>query len=349
MITTKEFGTMEDGKVVSMYSISNSKGFQADVINYGAILVNLFTPDKDGKLRDVVLGFDKLESYYVNPSFFGSTIGPIANRTKDAKFELNGEVYQLEDNEDGNNLHSHITKGLHKVYWDAEVSEADNAVTFTKEMADLENGFPGNKVIKVTYTVTEDNEVKIDYAATSDKDTILNLTNHTYFNLSGHDSGNMEHSRIMIKADRYTEIVKGAIPTGNLPSVKGTPMDLTELVAIGAHTDDDFEQLTLVGGYDHNYAISKETEGVEKISEVIDDKSGIILETYTDLPGVQLYVGNFIVDQDGKNGAKYGRRHAFCLETQYFPNSANEPNFEKPVFGPNKPYATTTIYKFKTV
>lgn len=347
MVTTKEFGKMADGKVVNMYSISNSKGFQADVINFGAILANLFVTDKDGVKRDVVLGFDDLESYYDNGCFFGSTIGPNANRIKGATFEIDGKSYQLDPNENGNNLHSHREKGLHKVFWDAEV--ADNAVTFTCSMADGEIGFPGNRTFKVTYTVTEENEVKIDYVATTDAVTTINLTNHSYFNLGGHDSGKIEDERIMIKADKYTEIVPGAIPTGNLPDVKGTPMDLTDFVRVGEHVEDDFEQLTMVQGYDHNYVISKETDGVEKVAEVIDDQTGIGMEVYTDLPGVQFYAGNCISPQKGKSGATYDKRSALCLETQYFPNSINEAGFEKPITTPDKPYSTTTIYKFYTV
>lgn len=347
MVTTKEFGKMADGKVVNMYSISNSKGFQADVINYGAILVNLFVEDKNGIKRDVVLGYDKLEDYYDNGCFFGSTIGPNANRIKDAKFVIDGTTYELDANENGNNLHSHRDKGMHKIFWDAEVSE--NAVAFTCTMADGEIGFPGNRNFKVTYTVTEDNEVKIDYEATTDKTTVFNLTNHSYFNLGGHDSGKIEDERIMIKADRYTEIVPGAIPTGKLPEVKGTPMDLTELIKVGAHADDDFEQLSMVMGYDHNYVIAKETDTVEKVSEVIDDNTGICMETYTDLPGIQFYAGNCITPQTGKGGAKYEKRSALCLETQYFPNAVNEPDFASPVFTPDQKYTTTTIYKFFTV
>lgn len=349
MVTTKEFGKTTDGKVVNLYCISNSKGFEADVMNYGAILVNLFVANKDGVKRDVVLGFDQLESYYDNGSFFGATVGPNANRIKDAKFELNGKTYQLDVNDNANNLHSHKDKGLHKVYWEAEISEAQDAVTFVTSMKDGEIGFPGNRDFKVTYTVTEENELKITYAATSDAQTTINMTNHSYFNLSGHDSGRIEDTRIKIKASRYTEVVPGAIPTGNLPSVKGTPMDLTEFIAVGAHINDDFEQLTLVKGYDHNYPIDKETDGIEKVAEIIDDKAGIGMEVYTDLPGIQFYAGNCIVPEQGKNGALYDERSGLCLETQYFPNSINEPNFEKPVFGPDKPYNTTTIYKFYTL
>jgi aldose 1-epimerase len=348
VVTVKEFGKTTEGKVVNLYCISNSKGFEADVINYGAILTNLFVTDKDGVTRDVVLGFDKLEDYYGNGSFFGATVGPNANRIKDAKFELNGKMYHLDANDNANNLHSHAQKGLHKVYWNAEIWASGDAVTFTTAMKDGELGFPGNRTFHVTYTVTEDNELKITYNADSDAETIINMTNHSYFNLSGHDAGRIEDTRIKIKATRYTEILSGAIPTGNLPSVKETPMDLTEFIAVGAHVDDDFEQLVMVQGYDHNYPIDKETDGIEKIAEIIDDKSGIGMEVYTDLPGVQFYAGNCIGEERGKNGVNYGKRSGLCLETQYFPNAINEPNFEKPVFGPDKPYNTTTIYKFYT-
>lgn len=344
MVTTREFGKTKDGRIVNLYSIANSKGFQADVINFGAILVNLFVPDKNGGKKDVVLGFDKLESYYGNGSFFGATVGPNANRIKDAIFEINGKTYQLDVNDNENNLHSHEEKGLHKTFWEAKTS--DNAVTFTCSMKDGEIGFPGNRDFEVTYAVTEDNELKITYHAVSDADTLINMTNHSYFNLSGHDSGRIEHVRIKIKASRYTEVVPGAIPTGRLLPVKGTPMDLTEFIAVGAHVSDDFEQLTMVHGYDHNYPIDKETEGIEKVAEIIDDQAGMGMEVYTDLPGIQFYAGNCIGPEKGKGGADYGERSGLCLESQYFPNAINEPEFESPVFGPGKPYETTTIYKF---
>ena len=346
MITVKEFGKTKDGKEVSLYSIKNSMGMQADVTDFGAILVNLFVPTAGGDKLDVVLGYDKLSDYETSGSYFGATIGPSANRIKGAKFTINGTEYSILANENGNNLHSDGEHGFHKVVWDASVNDDENSVTFSLKQEDGALGFPGNRTFTVTYKVTDDGEVAIIYTGASDKDTVMNLTNHTYFNLDGHDSGSMEESTVMIKADRYTEIVPGAIPTGNLPEVAGTPMDLTSPHKVSEHCDDAFEQLVLTSGYDHNYVISKETDGVEKVAEVMAAKSGIIMEVYTDLPGIQFYAGNFIDTHTGKGGASYARRMGLCLETQYFPNAINEPAFESPVFGPNKPYKTTTIYKF---
>lgn len=346
MITVKEFGKAADGTVASLYTLNNSKGMQADVTNFGAILVNLFVPTADGEKLDVALGYDKLEDYMTSGSCFGATIGPSANRIKGAKFTINGKEYQILANENGNNLHSDADKGFHKVFWDAKVNEDDNSVTFSLKQADGHLGFPGNREFTVTYKLSEDCELAIIYTGASDQDTIMNLTNHSYFNLDGHDSGSMEESTVMIKADRYTEIVPGAIPTGNLPEVKGTPMDLTSPHKVSEYCDDAFEQLQLTSGYDHNYVIAKETDGVEKVAEVVAAKSGITMEVYTDLSGIQFYAGNFIDTHTGKGGASYARRMGLCLETQYFPNAINEPAFESPVFGPNKPYNTTTIYKF---
>lgn len=349
MVTATEFGKMQDGTVIKQYHLTNAAGMEACIINYGAIMTNLFVPDAEGKKRDVVLGFDELEGYYGNGGFIGATVGPLANRTAKAQFEMDGVICQLDVNDNDNNLHSHMEKGLHKRVWNAKELADANAVEFTISMPDGDIGFPGNKDFKVTFTLTEDNEIKIDYAATSDKNTIINMTNHSYFNLSGHASGCAEHTCLQIKANEYVPVVAGAIPTGELPSVENTPMDFRQFHTIGERIRDDFEQLEVVGGYDHNYAIAKDNAGMEKVTTAIDDNSKIQMDVYTDLPGIQLYAGNFIGKVKGKEGVTYDNRVAFCLETQYFPNSANEPNFERPVFGPEKPYKTTTIYKFSTI
>ncbi len=347
MVTKKEFGKMADGRVVNLYSISNSRGFQADVMNYGAILVNLFVTDKNGDKKDVVLGYDNLEDYFENACFFGATVAPSCNRIKGAKFELDGVTYHLDVNENDNNLHSHREKGLHKAFWETETTE--DSVTFTCFAPDGEIGFPGNRTFHVTYTVTEENELCIHYAADSDKLTMINMTSHSYFNLAGHESGYIGAERIRIKADQYLELEPDSVPSGKYLDVEGTPMDLREFTVINDHIDDDFEQLKLAHGYDHNYVLCKETDGVEEIAEVVDDKTGIRMTVSTDLPGVQFYTANFITTHTGKNGATYADRYALCLETQYYPNAINEPKFPQPVFGPDKPYAATTVFKFDTV
>lgn len=339
------FGTMEDGTQIYLYSLENSKGMKAQVINYGAILVRLFVPDKNGKMEDIVLGYDSLEDYYVNGANFGATIGPNANRIANAEFTLNGEKYQLSANDGTNNLHSDTDIGYHKKVWDAE--EGSESITFTLESPDKELGFPGSKKIEVTYTLTEDNELKIHYHATSDKETIINMTNHSYFNLAGHGAGEIYDHILTLNAASYTPIVEGAIPTGEIAPVAGTPMDFTRPKRIGDEIDADFEQLKFTGGYDHNWVLSGEAGTLRHIATLEEPVSGRIMKTYTDLPGVQFYAGNFMETDTGKGGASYNRRYGMCLETQYYPNTANEPSFPSAVFGPVREYDTTTVYRFE--
>lgn len=341
------FGTTECGRDIYLYSLVNKKGMKAQVMNYGAILVRLYVPDKNGKLEDVVLGYDKLEDYYINSPNFGATIGPNANRIKDASFVLEGVTYKLDKNDGSNNLHSHADLGYHKKVWDAE--ETDNGIAFSIEAPDGEMGFPGNKKITVTYTLTEENELRIRYHAASDRNTIINMTNHTYFNLAGHGSGEIYDHILTINAGNYTPVVGGAIPTGELAPVAGTPMDFTNPRRIGDRIDEDFEQLKITGGYDHNWVLDGEAGILRHIATVEEEVSGRIMKTYTDLPGVQFYAGNFMVKEKGKDGAVYNWRHGLCLETQYYPNTANEPSFPSAVFGPDREYDTTTVYKFDVI
>lgn len=345
-IAKKEFGITKDGKQTYLYTLRNANGMEAVVTDFGAILVNLFVPNKDGKVDDIVLGYDTLAEYEVNDCFFGATIGRNANRIAGAKFSLDGQTYHLVENENGNNLHSEHDKGFHKVVWNTELDEAVNTVKFSYLSPDGENGFPGNVQISVSYTLSEDNALSLTYDGVSDKKTTLNLTNHTYFNLGGHAAGSICDEKMTIVASRYTEILPGAIPTGKLPSVEGTPMDFRTPRRIGDEIDKDWEQLTLVQGYDHNWALDTTFGKVEKIVELQDEKAGRIMEVYTDLPGVQFYAGNVITNHTGKSGVIYDKRHALCLETQYFPNSINEPVFRQPIFEAGQPYHTVTIYKF---
>ncbi len=339
------FGVMEDGTKIHMYSMENSKGMKAQVIDYGAILVNLYVPDRSGKLTDVVLGYDKLEGYYVNAANFGATIGPNANRIGNASFTLEGVKYRLDVNDGPNNLHSHADLGYHKKVWKA--AEGDNCVAFSLEGADGEMGFPGNKKIEVIYFLTEENELKIHYHGTSDKNTIINLTNHTYFNLAGHDAGAINDHILTLHASGYTPVAEGAIPTGEIAPVKGTPMDFTSPKRIGDEIDADFEQLKLTGGYDHNWVLDGEAGTLRHIATVEEPLSGRVMKAYTDLPGVQFYAGNSLKPETGKNGAAYDYRFGLCLETQYYPDTANQPAFPSAVFGPEREYDSTTIYKFE--
>ncbi len=341
-VEVTQFGRTYLGRDIKLYTIKNSKGMEAAVTNIGACLVKLIVPNNKGEYKDIVLGFEGGEEYLVNGCFFGATVGRCANRTANAKFSIEGTEYKLAVNDNENNLHSDFYKGMHKVLWDAQTGE--NCVKFSYRSPDMENGFPGNLDMSVTYTLTEDNAVEIAYEGVSDKKTLINMTNHTYFNLSGHDSGSIENTKLMIKASHYTPVVDGAIPTGEIAPVSGTIMDFTQEKTIGQDIRADFEQLRLVKGYDHNYVV----DGYSGSSQLIAtaEADGRRMEVYSDLPGVQFYAGNCIAPQEGKDEAIYKERTGFCLETQYFPNSANDPAFEHPIFDAGEKYETKTIYKF---
>ena len=340
----EKFGVTRDGREVYIYTLSNGNGVRARVINYGAILVNLFVPDKDGNVEDVVLGFDSLEGYFGNGSFLGATIGPNANRIGNACFEIGGKTYHIDDNDGGNNLHSHKDEGYHKRVWDVETG-TDN-VTFTLEGKDGEMGFPGNKKVSVTYSLSEDNALKLQYHVTSDADTIINMTNHTYFNLAGHKAGKIEDHLLRLNASCYTPTVPGSIPTGEIAPVAGTPMDFTTAKPIGQDINADFEQLKMAQGFDHNFVVDGADGTVREIAEASDPKSGRRMRVFTDLPGVQFYAGNCISEETGKEGVLYGPRMGFCLETQYYPDNIHHPEFPSAVFGREKEYDSVTIYQF---
>lgn len=343
-VVKEKFGTARNGKEVYAFTISNTNGMQAKIINFGAILVSLLVPDKDGKLEDVVLGYDSLEEYYGNGSFFGATIGPSANRIGGASFEINGRAYQIDVNDGPNNLHSHMENGYHKQVWDAV--EGDNSVTLTLEGKDGEMGFPGNKKITMVYSLSEDNALKLAYHVSADADTIVNLTNHTYFNLAGHKAGKIEDHLLQLHAGNYTPVVPGAIPTGEIQPVAGTPMDFTKAKAIGQDINADFEQLKLTLGYDHNFVIDGADGSLKEIAVAEDPKSGRKMKVFTTLPGVQFYAGNCIGEDTGKDNTPYGPRKGFCLETQYYPDNIHHPNFPQSVFGPGRDYESVTVYQF---
>lgn len=343
-VVKEKFGTTKCGKDVYAYTLTNSAGMSARIINYGAILVNLMVPDKNGKVDDVVLGFDTLEGYFGNGSFFGATIGPSANRIAGASFEIDGRTYHIDVNDGANNLHSHMEDGYHKRVWDA-VAGTDS-VTLTLEGKDGEMGFPGNKKITMVYSLSEDNELKLSYHATSDADTIVNLTNHTYFNLSGHRAGKIEDHLLKLNATHYIPVVAGAIPTGEIAPVAGTPMDFTKMKPVGQDINADFEQLKLTKGYDHNFVIDGADGTLREIAEVYDPKSGRRMKAFTDLPGVQFYAGNCIGVETGKDNTEYGPRMGLCLETQYYPDNIHHANFPQAVFGPGKDYSAVTVYQF---
>lgn len=344
MIKKEVFGTTKSGQKIYRCWLENSKGMRAGVINYGAILVNLFVPDKEGNADDVVLGYDTLEPYFENGGFFGATVGPNANRIGGAAFTIDGQRCQLDVNDGENNLHSHKELGYHKRVWD--MTEKDNSVIFSLEDEDGNMGFPGNKKVQVTYTLTEDNELQIKYEAESDKKTVINMTNHTYFNLAGQGKGTIHDHVLELKASAYTPVVPGAIPTGELAAVAGTPFDFTKAKKIGAEIDSDNEQLRLTGGYDHNWVIDGADGTLREFAVVREPVSGREMRAYTDLPGVQFYAGNAVDKRVGKAGREYGPRGGLCLETQYFPDTPNKPDFPSSVFGPDRKYESMTVYKF---
>mgnify|MGYP004598033549 FL=1 len=342
-VSTKQFGTTKNGKAVTAYTITNKNGLSMTALDFGAIIANLMVPDKDGKLDDIVLGFDDVAGYEVNGCFFGSFIGRHGNRIGDAKFELNGVTYDLEKNDGKNNLHGG-TPGYHKVMYQAQTGE--NSVTFTRVSPDMEQGYPGNLDIAVTYTLTDEDELKIDYKMKSDKDTLCNPTNHSYFNLKGHNGGTITDHLLQLNADGFTETSEDLIPNGTIVDVTGTPMDFRTKKAIAKDIDADYEPLKIAGGYDHNFVLNKEEGKLEKIGEVSEETTGRTMEIYTDLPGMQLYSGNFIVKEDGKGGNVYTKRTGVCFETQYFPNSINIPEFKSCVLKAGEEFNSTTIYKF---
>lgn len=345
-VTKEQFGKTEDGEQIFLYTLENSRGMKAQVMNYGAMLVRLYAPDKNGICEDVALGYDHPEQYFDNGCFFGAVIAPNANRIGGAAFTLDGVTYTLDKNDGENNLHSHKQLGSHKRIWEAE--EKEDGLQFSVTMKDGELGFPGNKTLTLTYLVTEDNALTLSYEGSSDRRTILNPTNHCYFNLNGAGAGSVEGHKMQILARCYTPADAGSIPTGEIAPVEGTPMDFREKQAIGARIDDAFAQLSMAGGYDHNWVLDG-YDGSIRLAAVTENESGSrVMETYTDLPGVQFYAGNFIEQEKGKGGAVYGKRDGFCLETQYFPDSANKEQFPSAVFGPGKPYRSVTKYKFVT-
>ncbi len=343
-IVQEKFGVTKTGEEVFLFTLKNKNGVEAKITNFGAALVSLYVPDKDGRVEDIVLGFDTLEGYFTNDSFFGVTIGPSANRIAGAAFELNGKKYRIAVNDGENNLHSDMTNGYHKRAWAAK-TEGDELV-LSLEGKDGEMGFPGNKKITMIYSLSEDNGLKLKYHATSDADTIINLTNHTYFNLAGHKSGSIEGQQLRLNASHFTYVLPGAIPTGEIKPVAGTPLDFTQMKAIGKDIGADCEQLKLVQGYDHNFVVDGYDGTMRQIAEAADEKSGRRMKVFSNLPGVQFYAGNCIAPQNGKDGAHYEPRFGFCLETHYYPDNIHHPNFPQAVFGPGKDYEAETIYQF---
>jgi len=345
MKTKREhFGRLADGTAVDIYRLTNASGLEARVMTYGAILVSLKIPDRNGVLADVNLGFDTLAGYLGTHPYFGAIIGRYGNRIAKARFTLDGVEYRLAPNNNGNSLHGGI-RGFDKVVWKAEPVKVayGTGVKLTYLSKDMEEGFPGNLSVSVVYTLTDTNELEIRYEATTDKATPVNLTNHAYWNLKGEGQGDVLGHRLQIEADKITAVDSAAnlIPTGEIVPVAGTPFDFTSPHAIG-------ERIAKVeGGYDHNFVLRGGGGTLVLAARVEEPTSGRVLEVWTDQPGIQLYTGNFLDGTViGKSGKAYGKHFAFCLETQHFPNSPNQPNFPTTILKPGQTYRTVTVHKF---
>ena len=339
-IVEKPFGEFE-GQPITQYTLSNANGMQVSIINYGGTVTNILTPDKDKKQGDVILGFDSLAGYLQekNP-YFGCLVGRYGNRIAKGKFTLDGQSYQLPVNNNGNTLHGGL-KGFDKVVWQASKPAGDSSLELTYTSKDGEQGFPGNLKVTVVYTLTADNSLQIAYSATTDKATPVNLTNHAYFNLSAGKEATILDHEVMIDADKYTAVDTVLIPTGQLPDVKGTPMDFTTSKKVGKEIN------AVAGGYDHNWVLNKKGIDLEKVATITDSVSGRVLEVFTTEPGLQFYTGNFLDGSlKGKNGQVYVQHAALCLETQHFPDGPNQPSFPNTILKPGETYHHITRYRF---
>lgn len=346
-IRVEAFGTTKDGQQVKKYILENGKGMKAVVLNLGAGLAELWVPDQDGALRDVVWGYEKAEDYEVNGPDFGAIVGRSANRIGGAVITIAGKDYTLAKNNGENNLHSGPDMYFTRM-WKGIVVD-DNKVEFSLHSPDGDQGYPGNADITVSYTLTDDGELQIIYQGKADQDTIFNLTNHSYFNLDGQESDSVLEQKVWLDADAFTPGDAGLIPTGEIRDVTGTPMDFRTEHMIGERIDADYEPLKQAGGYDHNYVLKNEGK-YALCGKLISQKSGICMEVSTDLPGIQLYSANFLENEKGgKEGRTYGRRSAICFESQYFPDACHHENFQSPIVKAGEVYRTKTGYRFSVI
>lgn len=347
MITKEAWGEIE-GKPVSLYTLTNNKGLVVKISDYGGIIVSVMAPDKDGNHDDVVLGFDTVEEYPEKSQYFGCITGRYANRIALGKFTLDGTEYTLATNNEPNHLHGGV-KGFDKQIWETTSSQSEFGARLTMKWTspDGDEGYPGTLPCVVTYTLTDNNELRIDYEATTDKPTVLNLTNHAYFNLSGAGSGTILDHDLMIRADRFCAIDETAIPLAGVADVEGTPFDFRQPTRIGERIEADNVQLKNGLGYDHNWCIKGSRDGrLQHVATLSEATTGRTLEVHTTEPGLQFYCGNFLDGMKGKGGKTYEYRGALCLEAQTYPDSPNRPDYPSPVLRPGETYAQTTIYKF---
>ncbi len=347
-LSRAEFGKTADGAPVQIYTFTNKNGLEARITNYGGIVVSLKAPDRKGAMADVILGFDTLHDYLTSSSpYFGALIGRYGNRIGHARFTLDGVEYKLAANNGPNSLHGG-THGFNQAVWTPR-ELPDGGLELTYLSKDGEEGYPGNLKAIVTYHLTDANELKIDYVATTDKDTVLNLTNHAYFNLQGEGNGDILNHRVTVNADRFNPVDAGLIPTGELRPVSGTPFDFRKATAVGARIEQNDDQLKLGKGYDHNWILNENGDAPRLAARVEEPASGRVLEVITDQPGVQFYTGNSLNGTiKGKGGKPYGRFSGLCLETQHFPDSPNQPKFPSTVLKPGQQFHSTTIYRLST-
>ena len=347
-VTRAPFGQTPDGEAVESFTLTNAHGIELRAISYGGIIVSLRVPDRDGRRDDVVLGHDDLAGYLAKPSFFGALVGRYGNRIAGGRFTLDGRTYTLATNNGPNHLHGGV-RGFDKRVWKAQPFERPGTagLVLTRTSPDGEEGYPGNLAVRVTYTLTDRDEVGFDYFATTDKPTVVNLTQHSYFNLAGDGKRDVLGHELMIDADRFTPVDKTLIPTGVLAAVAGTPFDFRKPAAIGARIGADDEQIRNGGGYDHNFVLNGRGEGRAPVIRVFEPTTGRTMDIATTEPGVQFYSGNFLDGSvTGKAGHVYGKRYGFCLETQHFPDSPNHPGFPSTVLRPGKEYRSKTVLKF---
>ena len=345
---TAPFGRTEDGRVVQLYTLTNSQGMHATITNYGGIVTSLWVPDRDGDLVDVVLGYDRLEDYLEASPYFGAIVGRYGNRIANGRFTLDDVEYSLAVNNGANHLHGGI-KGFDKVVWDAEpyAGQDEVGLRLSYTSVDGEEGYPGNLTVFVTYALTNENELRIEYLTETDQATVANVTHHGYFNLAGHGAGDILGHWVMLDAGRFTPVDEGLIPTGELRNVAGTPMDFRTPFAIGNRIDADDEQIRFGAGYDHNWVLNGESGVLHLAARVSEPTTGRVMEVFTTEPGVQFYTGNFLDGSNvGKGGVPYAFRNGFCLETQHFPDSPNHPEFPSTVLQPGQSHESTTVYRF---
>lgn len=346
-IRKEEFGMSQDGERVYLYTVTNDNGMVMKVTNYGAILQSIIVKDKDGNMVDVALGCDDITEYYDNDPSLGAIVGRNANRIGGAAVVINGKTYELAKNDNGkNNLHSGPSLFQNRVWEAEEFVEDGQGVEFSLVSEEMDQGYPGNFSVSVKYTLTDDNAIMITYNATSDADTVANMTNHSYFNLEGHDVGTVLDNEVYINSDEFTITDSELIPTGELCDVTNTPMDFRTMKKIGQDINAEYEPLILAKGYDHNYVL-KNNGNNELVAKLYSKKTGITMEVYTDLPGIQLYTGNFLTgSKKGKGGHNYQFREGVCFESQYFPDANNHENFQSTILKAGDTYNTTTVYKF---